>query len=88
MHRVAAQRGIIFFDFQLFRFQLFIPRRGVAGRRLAFLARFRAFDGDGFPCHKLFFFFDCFLFFRLIFIIRFHIGRADGINGSQGAEAA
>src|ERR1017187_7036787 len=51
MQRVAAQEPVVFFNFQLFRLQLFVPGGGVARRRFAFLARLGAFDGDDFAWH-------------------------------------
>ena len=57
MQRVAAQSGIVFLELELLRFRLLVARRRITGRRLAFLARLRAFDGDDFSRHKLFFLF-------------------------------
>src|ERR1700679_3721941 len=57
MQSVAAERRIVLHERLLFRLQFFIAAGGVARRGLAFLAGFRAFEGDGFTGHKLFFLF-------------------------------
>ena len=53
VERAAAKARVIlhFFDFGLHR--LFIARRHVAGRIFAFLARFGAFDDNGFSRHDV-----------------------------------
>src|ERR1700722_11823638 len=51
MQGAAAQGGVVFFDFQLLGFQLFVASRGVARGRFAFFARFGAFNGNDFSGH-------------------------------------
>ena len=74
MKRVAAEKPIIFFDFELFRLQFFIASGRVARWRLAFFARFRAFNGDYFPRHKSLFLFG--FLFRL-FLFTLALGHRD-----------
>src|SRR3954471_20904781 len=50
---VTSQCWIVLPDLQLFGFELFIAARHVAGGRLAFLARFRAFNSNRCACHKI-----------------------------------
>ena len=87
MNRVAAQERIVFFDLQLFRLQFFISCSGVARRRLTFLARFRAFDGDNFSRHKNLFLFLR-LLFRLVFVARIRVRTAGAVHTAQRTQAA
>src|SRR4051812_28177640 len=54
MHGVTAQERIVLLDLQLFSFEFLVARGRVAGWRLAFLARFRAFDRNDFARHKFY----------------------------------
>src|SRR3954469_19093135 len=54
VHRATAQSRIILLYFEFFGFEFFVVRGGIARWRLAFLARFRAFDVYDFAGHKLF----------------------------------
>src|SRR5215831_6364849 len=84
MERVAAQRWIIFLNFQLFRLKLFVASGGVARWRFPFLSRFGAFDSDDFP-HGLFLF--LWLFLRLVaFFLDFV--DSDSIDGTERAKSA
>src|SRR5581483_7248631 len=68
VHRMAAQGGVIFLQLQFFGLQFFVATGDIAGRRLALLARFGAFDCYSFTGHKLFLFLRWF-FFRFIFFL-------------------
>ena len=82
---MTAEKWIKLFKFQLLRLQLFVTRGGITRRSFAFLTRFAAFDGDDFPCHKLFFFFDR-LFFRLV-VVCFNFRRARIVYRAELADA-
>src|SRR5688572_8958560 len=84
MQGVTAKRGIELLDLELLRLKLLVTRGGVTRRGLAFLARFRAFDGDDFARHRLFLLFRLFLFF----VGLFDFGHAHGIYRTERAKAA
>ena len=84
MHSVSAEKRIKFLNFQFLGFELLVARRGVTRRRLAFLARLRAFDCNDFAGHKKLFFVFCRLLFGFLFF--FDFGTAGIINGAQGAQ--
>ena len=75
VQRVPAQKRVEFFNLQLLRLKFFIASGGVAGRRFAFLARLRAFNGNDFSGHKLFFFFNRF-FLGVVVFFNFHSASA------------
>src|SRR5664279_3491920 len=52
MEGVAAQGPVVLHKLQLFGLELLVPRGGVAGRGLALLARFGAFDSNDFAGHN------------------------------------
>jgi len=90
MECVTAQGRIVFPDLELLGLELFVARGGVAGGRFAFLACFRAFDGNNFAGHNyssvlqptagLFLLFGR-LFFGLLFLLDF-----DGSGAVDSAE--
>src|SRR5271155_2587512 len=85
---VTAQKRIELLELQFLRLQFFVARGGVARRRLAFLARLAAFDGDDFACHKLFLFLDDLRLFWLFLVIRFNFRDADIVNRAELSEPA
>ena len=66
---VAAQEAIVLHQLDFFGLELFVACGKISRRRFAFFASFRAFEGNNFSRHKLFFFlrrlfFGLFLFFN------------------------
>src|SRR6266511_668653 len=53
MQRVAAEEGIILPEFNFLRLQFLVAAGEITRGRLAFLARFRAFESDEFARHKI-----------------------------------
>jgi hypothetical protein len=84
VHGVAAEKRIIFFDFEFLGLKFFVARCRVAGRCFAFLARFRAFNRDNFSWHKLFFFFGRLFFCFFGFV--FDFDAAGTIHGAEGTK--
>ena len=75
---VPAEKRIELVKLQFLRLQFLVAGGRVAGRRLALLACFTAFNGDDFACHKLFLFFNDF-FFRLFVVVPYKSGSERGI---------
>jgi hypothetical protein len=78
---VTAQERIVFFDLQLFGLELFVARRGITGRRLAFLARFGALDRNNLSRHKLFLLLGRLFFDFVVFVA--DVDRAGAVHGAE-----
>ena len=75
MHCMTTKSRIELLNLQLFGLKFFVSGRGVARRRFALFARFRAFNCNDFSGHKLFFVFNR-LFFAFVVFVNFNSASA------------